>query len=108
MATEMCPSCKRPLATAGVGAVTADTVKFCVGTGTKACIEYTRRIETAPGEPLPNPFGMSNETIAKIATAAKVTLGAAGAAGLIYLGAKALEEPPPPRRTPPKRGRTGR
>jgi hypothetical protein len=106
MTTGTCSSCKRSLASAGVGAVTEDTAKFCFGTGTKACIEYTRRIETAPGEPLPNPFGMSDETKAKIGKVVKGALGAAGVVGLLALGAKAMEEPA--RRAPPKRGRGGR
>lgn len=99
MATDICPSCKRPPAPAGLtedpalGAVTTDTLKFCPGTGTKGCIEYTRTIETAPGEPLPNAFGVSDETKAKVG---KFLFGAASAAvavGLFVVGAKALEKP---------------
>ena len=102
MATGTCSSCKRPLASASVGAVTEDTAKFCVGTGTKACLEYSRRIETAPGEPLPNPWGMSDKTKAVVTA----VLGAAGAAGLLLLGAKAMAEPA--RRAQPQRGQGGR
>jgi hypothetical protein len=63
---ESCPSCKRPFAPEGVGAVTEDTLKFCLGTGTPACIEWTRKIDTGPGQPPANPFGMSDQTVKKL------------------------------------------
>jgi hypothetical protein len=96
MADQLCSECQRPLATAGVGGVTEDTLSFCLGPNSTGCLAWKRRQESAPGEPPPDTyFGMKPKTAAKVA----IGIGVTGLlAFLVSQGSK-----PPPRRSPPKR-----